>query len=776
MCYKYNFMAGLASINIKFSADLKEFSNSMQNANRSMQKMGKQLTDVGKNLSIGLTAPLVAFGALSLKNWDTQAKAIAQVEAGIKSTGNAAGFTSAELQKMASTLQNSTLFGDEEILQKSTAQLLTFTNIAGVQFERTQKAALDLATRLNGDLQSATIQLGKALNDPVANLSALSRSGIQFSEDQKAMINSLVETNRLSEAQTLILDELNKQYGGAAEAAAKAGLGGMKQLANSLGDLTEDFGKIIAEGIAPFVVKVKEMVAGFQALSPETKKTIVIFGALLAAVGPVLVALGLMMTSVIPGLITAFGYLRAALLLAQTGFAKLTAIIAANPFGALAVAIAAVVSYFVFFNRESDKTVKQQQLLTQVNNEAAKSIANEKAKLEELLFIARNENIAKSARLKAIQEINKISPEFLGSLNLETINTDAARIAVEKYNTELLKTAKVKAAQSKLQEIQSKLIDAELANENRSVTIAKEKLAVSKLEGLTVEQKKNLQDIANKSLQVGNTISENELKTLKEQEQQLLKIIVANQTLTKTKKEGNPVTGNKKATALELPKIAGVQNVGTTISAPIISGTTEASTALSSFEERLQNFNQAATGIVQNAATGIAEGFGNMIASLVSGNLSMKDVVGGLFALIGDMVTQLGKAAIAIGTSMLAIKAAFKNPFTAIAAGIALVALGAVISSSVQGTLNGGGSNRGNFAGSFANGGMVPGSSFSGDKLFARVNSGEMILNKRQQNNLLGMMGSGQKVDVVLQPGLKIKDRELIMFLEEGQKKLNRRM
>ena len=152
----------------------------MANATRDMQKMGKQMQNAGKNMSTYLTAPILALGYVSVEAFDKQAKAIAQVEAGIKSTGGAAGFTSEQLQKMASDLQNKTIFGDEAILQGATAQLLTFTNIAGTQFARTQEAALNLATRLDGDLKSASIQLGKALNDPIANLSALSRSGIQF--------------------------------------------------------------------------------------------------------------------------------------------------------------------------------------------------------------------------------------------------------------------------------------------------------------------------------------------------------------------------------------------------------------------------------------------------------------------------------------------------------------------------------------------------------------------------------------------------------------------
>lgn len=43
----------------------------------------------------------------------------------------------------------------------------------------------------------------------------------------------------------------------------------------------------------------------------------------------------------------------------------------------------------------------------------------------------------------------------------------------------------------------------------------------------------------------------------------------------------------------------------------------------------------------------------------------------------------------------------------------------------------------------YENGGIVPGSSFSGDNVQARVNSGEMILNRQQQSNLFNMAKSG---------------------------------
>ncbi|QOD60658.1 phage tail tape measure protein [Polaribacter haliotis] len=763
-------MAGLASINIKFSADLKQFSTKMQSATRSMKKMGKQMQSIGAGLSVGVTAPFVAFGAIALKNWDKQEQAIAQVNAGLQSTGGLVGYTSEELQKMASELQNNSLFGDEEILENATAQLLTFTNIAGDQFARTQQAAIDLSTRLGGDLKSASIQLGKALNDPVANLSALSRSGIQFTKDQKETINSLVSTNRLADAQTIILDELAKQYGGAGEAAAKAGLGGFKQLQNTIGDVTEEFGSIIAEAILPFVGKIKEVVASFQALSPETKKNIVIFGSFAASLGPLLVALGFLMTTVIPGLITAFGGLKIALIALQGGFIKFTAIIAANPFGALAVAVTAIASYFLFFNNETDKTIKKQTLLSQINDTAAKSIANEKAKLAELLFIAKDESIVKSARIKAVKELNNLSPKYLGNLTLEKINTDSARVAIELYNNELLKTAKYKAAQTKLQEIASKIIDLELAKEKQSVAFAKAKLAEEKLNGLTVAQKNKLLEITNKNQELGNILSNTELKTLKDQEAQLLKIIAANQTISKVKKETTPEVskGIKKQTAIS----DGLKPLGVSLDLanPLEQEAEKLNTVLGGMKSGFIDFSLQTSEIISQTASNALAGFGSMIAGLANGSLTMGDVAGGLMKTIGDLAIQLGKAAIEIGVGMLAIQAAFTNPFTAIAAGIALVAIGSLISTSASIT-----SGEGSYAGAFADGGVIGGNSFSGDKLFARVNSGEMILNQRQQGVLGGLIGGGsQEVNVVLQPSIDFVGDKFRVMLNRVDKRKNR--
>ena len=301
----------------KLNKDLRGVKARFRNNLSEIQAMTQ---NVGRNLTMGLTAPLGIMAVQSVKAFDAQAKAIAQVEQGLKSTSGQVGFTSAELQKMASDLQTKTLFGDEVILKDATAQLLTFTNIAGDHFARTQKVALDLATRLDGDLKSASIQLGKALNDPVANLSALSRSGIQFSAYQKEVIKSLAETGQLAEAQGVILEELERQYGGSAEAAALAGTGPFTQLGNTIGDISEEFGRLINEFITPLVPKIQGLADSFRSLTDRQKQAMLVVGAIAAAAGPLLLTVS-------------------ALIKMRIAMASLNVVMAANPIGAVAVAV-----------------------------------------------------------------------------------------------------------------------------------------------------------------------------------------------------------------------------------------------------------------------------------------------------------------------------------------------------------------------------------------------------------------------------------------------------
>lgn len=256
------------------------------------ERTGRSIRNMGLGLSAGVTAPLGLLGKDMVELYNTQAKAEAAVTQAVESTGQAAGKAAEELFRMASGLQEASTFGDEDILQNVTAPLLTFTQVSGEAFDRAQQAVLDMSTLLGKDLSSSALQVGKALNDPVRGLNSLQRAGVQFSDEQKEVIKALVETGDVAAAQGLILDELERQFGGQAAAAAEAGLGPLEQLSNAIGDVKEQFGEQIVTFLPDLIKEAEKLVGWFAELSPEVKKNVVVFGGLAAAAGPVLAFLG----------------------------------------------------------------------------------------------------------------------------------------------------------------------------------------------------------------------------------------------------------------------------------------------------------------------------------------------------------------------------------------------------------------------------------------------------------------------------------------------------
>lgn len=184
--------------------------------------------------------------------------ALAQTEAVIASTGMAAGFTAQDMEKLArglSAVSGESLFTDDQLLGAQNV-LATFTNIQGINFSSATQAIADLSQAMGQDLQSSAVQVGKALNDPVQGISALQRVGVSFTEDQKRVVESLVEMGDTSEAQRLILKELERQFGGSAAAAAQTFSGQMTVMTEQI----EDAKGAIGDALLPLLT---EMVSIF---------------------------------------------------------------------------------------------------------------------------------------------------------------------------------------------------------------------------------------------------------------------------------------------------------------------------------------------------------------------------------------------------------------------------------------------------------------------------------------------------------------------------------
>jgi len=237
--------AGSVSIGVKpdtskFGSDLK--TGLMGGVNGVGENLGKKLLAGLAVVGIGTSiADMFKTGFSELK--DAQA-GTAQLAAGIKSTGNAANVSVKGMNDLASSIQAYSGQTDDSIV-KTESLLLTFTNIknaAGANndvFNQATKAAADMAARMGGDASGAAIQLGKALNDPVKGITALSRVGVSFTEQQKAQIKSMVASNDVMGAQKIILGELNKEFGGSAAAYGQTLPGMIDRLKRSYEDLTQ---------------------------------------------------------------------------------------------------------------------------------------------------------------------------------------------------------------------------------------------------------------------------------------------------------------------------------------------------------------------------------------------------------------------------------------------------------------------------------------------------------------------------------------------------------
>lgn len=251
--------AGTVSIGVKpdtknFGSDLKSGLNGIgEGIGADLgSKLIKGLGIVGIATTIG-SALKTGFGELMDASAGT-----AQLAAGIKSTGNAANVTVDGLNNLASSIQGYSGQTDDSIVA-SEKLLLTFTNIrnsAGAGndiFNQATKATADLAAKMGGDASGAAIQMGKALNDPVKGITALTRVGVSFDDQQKSAIKSMVAHGDVMGAQKIILGELNKEFGGAAEAYGNSLPGMIDRSKRAFEDLTQALAGTLLPIITPIL-------------------------------------------------------------------------------------------------------------------------------------------------------------------------------------------------------------------------------------------------------------------------------------------------------------------------------------------------------------------------------------------------------------------------------------------------------------------------------------------------------------------------------------------
>jgi cell division protein FtsB len=241
-------------------------SKGLKQAQYQLNKVRGNFQALGRNAAIagvGIGVVAAALGK-SVQNAAEAQRVMSQTEAVLRSTGTTANGTAADIANLSETLSRQTAV-DDELIQSGANLLLTFKNIqnqSGLNndiFNQTVQATLDVSRAMGTDASTEAIRLGKALNDPVKGLSALSRVGIQFTAQQKEQIKALTESGDLLGAQKIILAELQSQFGGSAQAYAQTFAGQIELLGIELENFSEEIGVIVMPALRSLMDGLREM-------------------------------------------------------------------------------------------------------------------------------------------------------------------------------------------------------------------------------------------------------------------------------------------------------------------------------------------------------------------------------------------------------------------------------------------------------------------------------------------------------------------------------------
>jgi predicted nucleic acid-binding Zn-ribbon protein len=584
------------------------------------------------------------------------------------------------------------------------------------------------------------VQVGKALNDPIKGVTALGRAGVQFTAEQKELITTLTESGDVAGAQAIILGELETQFGGAAEAAAN--VDPYTQLANEIGNLSEDFGVIINDAIRPLVRYVREAVDAIKGWSDATKTTVLVIGGLLAALGPTLIAVG--------ALINSYTTIKGALIAAKAAQIQMNLATLANPYVAAAAALAVLTLAMLNYKTETELAAEAK----------AKFDAQLEGKsLEDKYNIVQTE-LNKTIKQRAVvTDLLAAEQERLRKGTVALSAGAAAATAAEKPLTvEYAKQIEAldrrrdelaKQAQGIRNEIKESKRQTQATNEN---TTATNKNTTARETALDVFKRETAAYMAQqKAIEDLNAEMNDTLLTLRDLG------------------EGPSVAEALLGKAPEAPFMMNLMDLemqDELIPEEAIEGADRYVAAFMRARNAAVEFNYAVSQAVEQAAESMAYNFGEMLGTAMATGDGMQGLGRMVLGTLADLAVQVGKIAIGVGISVEGIKKALQslNPVLAVAAGIALVALGSYARTRLSQSAGGG-------VPAFAQGGLVTGPTLAmvGDNRSGK----EAIIPFERMGEFLQMAGAGQSNANVTVTG-RLQGRDLVISNERTTFNRNR--
>jgi hypothetical protein len=343
-------MAEIRTLKLNLLADVSEFSRGLESSQKKLKRFGKSVDQSFKKTAI-LAAGLGAAAFKFVEAGEASATAnarILQINESMGLFGDQAKGVTDRLVKLAEATALNTGV-DQNAIKLTQAKLLTFKELAatadqvGGAFDRATMAAIDMAAAGFGEAESNAVQLGKALNDPIKGITALTRSGITFTAEEKKLIETLVNSGKTLEAQDMILKAIETQIGGTAEATANASDKmriGFKLVSEQIGTallpLFEELVSFLQTSVIP-------QMAGLSDFINRNSEAIKIFAIALVGIVATLGTLSLVIKAV-NIVMTTFNAIVKIATIIQAGF---NLILSLNPIGLLVIAVAALAAGFV---------------------------------------------------------------------------------------------------------------------------------------------------------------------------------------------------------------------------------------------------------------------------------------------------------------------------------------------------------------------------------------------------------------------------------------------
>ena len=440
-----DFVDAADKINVALGDDLGE---------DAVKNIGKLSMSFGTDKTMGLRGAMLATGSavneLS-QNSSAAANYLIDFTARVAGFGKQVGLTQTQIMGFGAVMDENmlqdemaaTAFG--QLLVKMTTNIETFARIAGMKAEAFKKlvtedingAVLAIARSLRGrDME----EMGKIFD--AMNLNGQRAIGVLSTLGQK--VDDVVDRQRIANDAylkgTSIIEEFNIQNNTAQAQLEKA----KKHFADLSIELGGKLMPVVRYGITSTsaIIRLLSTLINFFGKYRSTILTLTVALTALVIKKELDVALTKLQV-----------FWTDKLAKAQM---KLFALIAKNPWVALGVALAAVVALVMDLTRKSRETVTVTEKLNKLREESAKKYGEEKARLDQLLATARNENASLKKRKEAIEQLNSIIPGYNAYLDQTTGKYKESKKHLDAYLKSLVKKYELEGASDMLKDIGSR--------------------------------------------------------------------------------------------------------------------------------------------------------------------------------------------------------------------------------------------------------------------------------------------------------------------------------